>query len=218
VLQSVHLRCPNAWLNHRQRPSQFLDIIRENPQIKLWFSGHDHLGHGYADSIAQYDHCVAVHTGVIGPVSRDGARQSRFVEFNAEGWTLSTIDHRTGRRTPDARHDYATQQTERLAEIVEPDESIHFAPPPMPTDAKRVQIDQTVFTIHRGMVVEFDAELSAPVGVVCEVSDGEKLRIRGHELHVVAGSKKSRVFTPDAEGLYGAIFAPNTWRGRLRSA
>jgi hypothetical protein len=218
VLQTVHLRVPNAWLNHRDEARQFLDIIRENPQIKLWFSAHDHMGQDYADSIAQLGNCVAVHTGVIGPVSRDQCRQSRFVEFDASGWTLSSVNHGTGTKYADARHEYATGVTERLVECRPGDESKHFAPPPMPTDAKRVQIDSTVFAVPRGMVVEFDAEIAAPIGVVCTDLTDPVLSVHGVALHVADGDNAVQVFTPDKQHRYGAIYAPNTWRAKLRSA
>jgi 3',5'-cyclic AMP phosphodiesterase CpdA len=218
VLQSVHLRCPNAWINHRHDPGSMLDILRDHPQIKLWFSGHDHLSHDYADSIAVLGNCVAVHVGVIGPVTRDNMRQSRLLDFDANGWTLSTLDHTTGRRRADASHDYASGVTQRLATPVAPKELDHFAPLPMPTSADRLQIDDTVFAIHRGMIVEYDVSLSAPIGVLCEGLTNERIQVHGGELHVVSRGEKTRVFTPDGSGRYGAIFAPNTWLGRLRSA
>ncbi|HEX4132403.1 MAG TPA: metallophosphoesterase [Pirellulales bacterium] len=218
VLQSVHLRVPNAWLNHRHNPVQFRDLVLDNPQIKLWFSAHDHLGQDYADSVAPLGNCVCVHTGVIGPVSRDGTRQSRFVEFNADGWRLSTIDHLGGSCRADATHDYRTGQTTRVAMPRAPNEVQHFAPPPMPTDADRLQIADRVFTQHRGMVVEYLESLAAPIGVVCEGLTTEQVRVVGDELHVVGSSNTVHAYRANEHGDFGEIYAPNTWRQRRRSA
>jgi hypothetical protein len=218
VLQTVHLRVPNAWLNHRANAGQFRQLVLDNPQIKLWFSGHDHLGQDYPDSIAMLGNCACVHTGVIGPVSRDGTRQSRLLEHNATGWRLSTVDHRSGNVRLDATHDYATGRTERHLCPQAPDDQQHFAPAPMPTTADRAQIGDRVFAIHRGMVVEYLEPLAAPVGVVCDGLTNERLRVRGHELHVVGPRNSVQVYGPNADGDYGQVYAPNTWRSRLRSA
>ncbi|HEV3021345.1 MAG TPA: metallophosphoesterase, partial [Pirellulales bacterium] len=89
VLQSIHLMCPNAWLNHTDEPERFIEIVKQNPQIKLWFSAHNHLGQWYPDSLARVNRCTFVHTGVVGDVTRDGCRHSRLVEFDAAGFVLS---------------------------------------------------------------------------------------------------------------------------------
>ena len=36
VLQNLHLKVPNAWINHSHKPEQFIEIVNANPQIKLW--------------------------------------------------------------------------------------------------------------------------------------------------------------------------------------
>jgi hypothetical protein len=217
VLQSVHLRCPNAWVNHRHNPGQLRDLVVEHPQIKLWFSAHDHLGQDYADSTSLLGQCLFVHTGVIGPVTRDFTRQSRMVEFNADGYVLSTVDHRLGRRLADLRFDYSAGQIERLRQPAIPDESVHFAPPPLPAREVRLEIGDRAFTVHRGMVVEFDLELAAPIGIVSEGLSGHSLAVSGDELLVIDQQGCSVPYAPDEQGNYGQIYAPNTWRGRVAS-
>jgi hypothetical protein len=57
------------------------------PNVRLWFSGHFHLSHNYADSISVVGRCAFVQTGVIGLCNRDGFRHSRLLT-GAPAWTL----------------------------------------------------------------------------------------------------------------------------------
>lgn len=48
VLQNVHVTNGCAWLNHcSENRNRFIQTVKANPQIKLWFSGHFHLSHDY---------------------------------------------------------------------------------------------------------------------------------------------------------------------------
>ena len=38
-LQTVHVKNRCAWLNHSSNPKVFMDLVRQHPNIKLWFSG-----------------------------------------------------------------------------------------------------------------------------------------------------------------------------------
>ena len=49
VVQTVHVKNRCAWLNHSGHPRQFIELVEQHPNIKLWFSGHFHL------------RCVRVH-------------------------------------------------------------------------------------------------------------------------------------------------------------
>jgi len=95
VLQSVHVMNGCAWLNHcSDNRNVFIETVRQNPQIKLWFSGHFHLSHDYEDSISTVGSCSFVQTGVMGPVSsRDGRRQTRLVCGNETNWQVYSINH-----------------------------------------------------------------------------------------------------------------------------
>jgi hypothetical protein len=83
VLQSVHVTNGCAWLNHcsdADTRNMFIRTVQNNPQIKVWFSGHFHLSHDYQDALVQAGTCTFVQVGVVGPQStRDGNRQSRFI-------------------------------------------------------------------------------------------------------------------------------------------
>lgn len=218
VLQSIHLKCPNAWLNHTDQPERFIELVRKNPQIKLWFSAHNHLGQNYHDSISRVGSCTFVHTGVIGEVSRDGCHHSRFVEFDAEGFQLSTIDHETGELTANARHRYADGKSEVLSPHTAVDGAIHFSPPPFPAGRDCLQLGESVFVLHRGMLVEYDRKLRAPVGVVIEGLVDEVPRARAGELQLVDPRGAVRVLRPNARGRWSQIFEPNPQLETRRSA
>eukprot|EP01036_Dinobryon_divergens_P027482 gene27482-36260_t len=69
----------------RTHPTEegFIEIVRANPCIKAWFSGHFHLGQDYEDSLTipkgnNRGDCTFVQTSVMSRKStRDGRRQSR---------------------------------------------------------------------------------------------------------------------------------------------
>jgi hypothetical protein len=209
VLQSIHLKCPNAWLNHTDRPERFIGIVQANPQIKLWFSAHNHLGQNYPDSFSHVGPCTFVHTGVIGEVSRDGARHSRLVDFDRRGYVLSTIDHRTGQAIANLRFDYTQGTREVLSPHNAGNGEVHFAPPPFPAGKSRLQLGRSVFAIERGMLVEFDLELKSAIGVVDEDLGAAEVRVEGGELQLVDVRGAVRVLRPNGTGRYFHVFEPN---------
>jgi hypothetical protein len=218
VLQSIHLMCPNAWLNHTDEPERFIEIVKHNPQIKLWFSAHNHLGQWYPDSLARVNQCTFVHTGVIGDVTRDGCRHSRLVEFDAAGFVLSTIDHATGVVTADLWDNYDSGRWERLSPHDFSSDAVHFAPPACPTGAERLQVGRSTFALHRGMLVEYDVRLGAPVGVVFDGLANEQIKANGNELHVIDRQGRVRVVRANSQGRFLRVFEPNPARVQVMSA
>ena len=101
VLQSVHVMNGCAWLNHCSPPdvrNSFVRIVKENPQIKCWLSGHFHLSHDYQDALVQAvpgSPCAFLQVGVMGPgSSRDRNRQSRMIRgCGGEFLQLFSINH-----------------------------------------------------------------------------------------------------------------------------
>ena len=85
-------------------PDAFIRLVERHPNVRLWFSGHYHLSHNYASSVSVVNGCAFAQVGVIGPRStRDGLRQSRVLDGDAEGFQLLSLDHDTGRLRLDAR-------------------------------------------------------------------------------------------------------------------
>jgi len=122
VLQENHVVNGCCWLNHSSKNTgKFIDIVRKNPSIKAWFSGHFHLGQDYEDSItfpkegANRGSCVFAQTAVMGKrSSRDKRQQSRLIRGNSKGFTISTVDHlKEGKERLDATitYDDATHES-----------------------------------------------------------------------------------------------------------
>jgi len=104
VLQECHVVNGCCWLNHNDGPQsrKFIEIVRANPCIKGWFSGHFHLSHDYEDSMSfpmgsNRGACVFGQTAVMTARStRDGRRQSRLLKGNKDGFEICTVNHAKG--------------------------------------------------------------------------------------------------------------------------
>ncbi|RMZ55005.1 hypothetical protein APUTEX25_000522 [Auxenochlorella protothecoides] len=93
----VHVKNRCAWLNHSTNPHVFMELVESHPNIHLWFSGHFHLSHNYADSISVVGRTAFATTGVIGKANRDGFRHSWVLSATPTEYRLQTLDHGTGR-------------------------------------------------------------------------------------------------------------------------
>ena len=62
VLQNVHVTNGCAWMNHCSEDSRrmFIRTVQNNPQIKMWCSGHFHLSHDFQDSLSTVNQCTFV--------------------------------------------------------------------------------------------------------------------------------------------------------------
>jgi hypothetical protein len=209
VLQNLHLRTPNAWLNSADRPERFIQIVKDNSHITLWFSAHNHLGQDYADSIVQTYNCTFVHTGVMAQISRDGCHQSRLLKFSKTGFELLTVDHDTQELRQDWEHDYCSGESKRLYQPVIAEESKYFAPAPYPKQGKR--IGDSRFLIHRGMLVEYTHAWQAPLGIVDRDCEGAQIDIHGDVLKLTYPDGKTIDYEKNRVGRYFNIFFKNPW-------
>jgi hypothetical protein len=99
VLQECHVVNGCCWLNHNDKilSKKFIEVVRNNPSIKGWFSGHFHLSHDYEDSITfpggnNRGSCIFAQTGCMtARSSRDGRRHSRYVRGNKDGFEICTV-------------------------------------------------------------------------------------------------------------------------------
>ena len=123
VLQENHVINGCCWLNHSQQNCRkFIEIVRENLSIKVWFSGHFHIGHDYQDSIIfpgnQDDignksknsrgSCIFVQTACMSAhSSRDNRQQSRLIKGNQYGFSINTVDHKDGKERIDVSITYS---------------------------------------------------------------------------------------------------------------
>eukprot|EP00798_Chlamydomonas_sp_ICE-L_P001369 gene1369-32733_t len=183
VLQNVHVKNRCAWLNHSDRPERFINIVNENPNIKLWFSGHFHLSHNYPDSISTVGSCAFVQTGVIGECNRDGNRHSRVLKGDAEGYKLYTLDHEgDGSLRLDMSHSWS----DTIAPVpCVPDEELMCDPEAgwlcSKLDCSLGEDNvftrwfpvgsNTIIALHDQQLVEYDMATSSPTGVVGKVPE-----------------------------------------------
>ena len=210
ILQEVHLRHPNAWLNHADGAEQFQSMVRRSPLTRLWFSGHNHLGQNYVDSVTTVGNCTFVHVGVIGSRSRDGLRQSRVLKYNRKGWRLFSLDHTTGDLRADFECHYDAEEVRCLFSPTDTS-GRYFPPPPMPTGSEQLMIGRSVFLLHRGMLLEYNAELAAPLGVVATEVDGWKVTCEGGHLIGVGPDGMKTIFKPNPWGWFFKVHSPNPY-------
>lgn len=198
VLQNVHVTNGCAWLNHSSetKRKRFISLVRANPQIKLWFSGHFHLSHDYQDAISTVGSCTFVQTGVMGAAStRDGRRQTRLVHGSAKRLQIYSINHHI--RTEDDQaevrldaeidlHSGAVRRVQDETQAVDREDWFQ-AYTPRPEDGCYLETadglvadafsidskvcwwhmkDDKVIGLHEGQLVEYDAETLSPLGIV----------------------------------------------------
>ncbi|KAL4854283.1 hypothetical protein ACK3TF_004974 [Chlorella vulgaris] len=186
VVQTVHVKNRCAWLNHSSRPQEFIELVQQHPNIRLWFSGHFHLSHNYADSISVVGGTAFVLTGVIGECNRDGFRQSRLLKGTAEGYELYTVDHDTGSLRLDLKHGWHDPSPPQP--LLPEDEQIcdptagwlcskvdcaldGSEPPtavgPSPSVTWLNAGPSCMLAVQDAIIVEYDTRSMAPIGLVC---------------------------------------------------
>lgn len=202
VLKNLHLRFANAWVNHSDGPTQFIDLLKEHSQVRLWFSGHNHLGQQYSDSLSHVGHCLFVHTGVIGNISRDGLHQTRIVDVEKKRIKLRTLDHDNVGLDLDAVFDLEQNTLERRV-TPRPDENTNTLPPP-PFGALPValQHEHSIFCRCGDVLVEYDGRYEGAIGIVAPISDSDQLQMEGEQLVINSGWLKKQRFKPNTDGYY----------------
>jgi hypothetical protein len=217
VLQYPHLRGGNAWLNQSNAPGRFAALLAEHPQVRLWFSGHNHLAQHYEDSASLVGQCLFVHTGVIGSASRDGAHHSRIVTWDepigpSSGCLrIDTLDHGARRVTPSLSFDLLENELDRATDAFDEPATTFFAAPKLAALAEEfelLRLDTSAFAVHRDMLVEYDTQLNDPVGVVEDWMGRSRATTKGKNV-VVKSWLGSREISPNADGYYFQVPARN---------
>jgi hypothetical protein len=111
----VHVRSTNAYMDHNHQPERWMALVKEHPEIVMWFSAHYHLSHIYPDSVVSRFGATFFTTAVHGAATRDGNRQSRVIKLVDGCATVKTLDH-VERRLLETT-DWASEGT--LTELVE---------------------------------------------------------------------------------------------------
>ena len=254
ALPAVHVKNRCAWLNHGEaavgptRPTQFVELAAQNPQLKLWFSGHFHLSHDYADSLSVCGECTFVQVGVMGGLAtRDGRRHSRLLRAHADGYKLYTVDHNAGGALRlDLSRSYAAGGPpvreplpgmgpplcrEPLDALLFAQDACELGAPPS-GGVTWLDTGDSELAIQEGMVIEYDSRTRAPVGVVLRnVAPGRRLRLVGGDgraaegfaavaLEVVAedGVTVEERVPRGPSGMFAQIFQENKYKKWLKMA
>jgi len=222
VLQNVHVINGCAWMNHCS-PSRsiFINSVKENPQIKLWCSGHFHLSHDFEDSISQVNQCAFVQVGVVGRKStRDEKRQTRIVQGNSDVFKIYTINHhlrdedKNANLRLDATIDLESGSIEmdRVEQDIdrnnwfrayrpEEEDGCYIESPTGTVACEKTMCgticwwhmsDDKVLGVHEGQMVEYDTETLSPLGIVVTAKE-----MRNREVLVVDESKVLVLLDPD---------------------
>ena len=244
ALQAVHVKNRCAWLNHSSDPKRFSRLVAQYPNIKLWFSGHFHLSQSYPDSISIVGGTSYILTGVIGEhSSRDGLRHSRLLKGTAEHFEVHTVDHDAGTTRLDLRGKWNDAGPPEC--LVPPDDFLcdpssgwlcsevdcsidaHLRAP----DVKWFNAGAaTMLSLQDEVLVEYDLETMAPIGVVflkvpgeCVIRlvDGEGVEVDAVNSNGAAAVAVEVVDTEvdavimradrNGEGCFYQIFQPNKW-------
>lgn len=101
IIPELHLRGGNAYVNQNHVPGKLADILLRFPAVRLWFSGHTHLGHQYPDAITRALGTHFIHCGTLHPGQNcDGKRHSRVVDLDGRTCRIETFDHDLRRVDP----------------------------------------------------------------------------------------------------------------------
>lgn len=166
TLVTPHLGAPNAFLDQTEDPFKYDTLLKNNPQIKLWFSGHNHLGHQYENAISQRHQCTFVHTGTMSTFSRDTLRQSRRIEINDEKINIYSIDHNMTKECLDTEVclnslEMTHHQKRHLSSLGK-----HHFTEKLTDDKPQWNLRESTFQWHKDHLIEYDSVTKWPVGVV----------------------------------------------------
>ncbi len=204
VLQYPHLRAGNAWLNQSDRPRRFFELLEEHPQVRLWFSAHNHLGQSHARSVSHVGRCLFVHTGVIGEATRDGCRHSRVVTWRGDEVRVDSLDHATGQCVEDVTFSLTPNALERRDPMEPPSSEPYFAAPEfeqIEAGPETHALGRSALVAHRDMLVEYDRGLRDPIGVVEDWLGRSRVRTECEEL-VLASWLGRRQVASNRDGYY----------------
>lgn len=208
VLVDPHLKAPNAFAHHSHEPEQFRRILLANPQVKLWFSAHNHLGHYHEKSVGQLGECRFIHTGVIGKISRDRSRHTRVLRFDESGFEIGTFDHEKNAEFPDIVFQYGEKDAIRTGPpAVAALDPFFFAPM---ARAGELVSGNSFFHFEKNWLLEYDLASGDPVGVV--EKDVAECFVRDGSLILVLKDGSRTEVRPDRTGRFRKVFFPNPFK------
>jgi len=189
IIQRVHLLTGNAYLNHSDRPERFMALVEKHPQIKLWFSAHNHLGQYYPDTLSTVGNCAFVHVGTMARITRDGHLHSRLLQYDAEGYTLSTIDHVSNQTHVELRTTYQSNRQEHVplpknAILPPPQDDTFPAPLSFDAIAPLFDINNSRFAISHNALIEYDITQREAINLVVRDMTHKTVTVQDDSLHI----------------------------------
>jgi hypothetical protein len=206
VLQNLHLRGGNAWLNHSQQPEKFIQLVNENPQIKFWASGHNHLSQEYPDTTSIKNGCLFCHTGVINNITRDGRHQSRLIELDDNQISISTIDHDSNTVKQMQTFNLRNNSLKTITPLETILDQKYVAPPPYESAHFVAEIGNSQFALAHGMIVEYLKNAKGPFGVLYDAHTSEtQIKVSNQNLEIWENKNLIEIFKPTKLGTYSTL-------------
>lgn len=90
----MHNAALDTYLDQTFEARRWVELLRDNPQIKVWVSAHFHLGHDYDTAITKRGGVVHISCGVVTCCTRDERCHTRIADITEDKRLLVyTLDH-----------------------------------------------------------------------------------------------------------------------------
>lgn len=90
----MHNAALDTYLDQTFKAQRWVDLLRDNPQIRVWVSAHFHMGHDYDTAITEREGAVHISCGVMTCCTRDERAHTRILDITDDRRLLVyTLDH-----------------------------------------------------------------------------------------------------------------------------
>ncbi len=203
VLQNLHLRSGNAWINQTKNPEKFIQLVNQHPNVIFWASGHNHLSQEYSDSVAIKNNCLFCHAGVVGKISRDGHHQSRFIKIVKDKLKVYTIDHDDETIALNSVYKYKEGKLTLKSAFKTMNSKNFFAPMPYAELENFIDCGHSRFSIQNQMVVEYSKIAKGPIGILKDfISPDSQLRTSNDQIEIWEENNLTEHFHINEMGIY----------------
>ena len=92
----LHAAATDTYIDQTFKARRWVELRRDYPQIKMWFSAHLHLSHDYDAAITLDGGTLHVSCGVMTVCARDGVHHTRVLDVADGRARVYTYDHDAG--------------------------------------------------------------------------------------------------------------------------
>lgn len=90
----MHNAALDTYLDQTFNAERWIELLRDNPQIKVWVSAHFHMGHDYETAITERNGVIHVSCGVMTCCTRDERAHTRILDITEDQRLMVyTLDH-----------------------------------------------------------------------------------------------------------------------------